>query len=66
MAAPPGKGSRWFAWWYLSLGAGFLLLGANRLLIGDPWWTALLRLGIASGFFLLAWLEMRYGISRRR
>jgi hypothetical protein len=55
----PVKRSRVLGWWYLSIGAGFLLLGLNRLLIGDRSWLAALRWLIAAGFFLLGALEVR-------
>ncbi len=46
-------------WWYLSIGAGFLLLGINRLLMHDRSWLVTLRWLIAAGFFLLGALELR-------
>ncbi len=55
----PGKRSRWLGWWYLSIGAGFLLLGVNRLLMHDRSWLVMLRWLIAAGFFLLGSLELR-------
>ncbi len=50
---------RWFGWWYLAIGAGFLLLGFNRLVIGDTWPGIILRWLISVGFFALAYLELR-------
>lgn len=49
----------WLGWWYLSLGAGFVLLGLRAWLLGARFWTVLLRWLIAAGFFLLGWLELR-------
>jgi hypothetical protein len=54
----PGKRSRVLGWWYLSIGAGFLLLGLNRLLMHDRAWLVLLRWLVAAGFFLLGGLEL--------
>lgn len=55
--------SRLFGWWYLSIGAGFVLLGINRWLQGERLWLVLLRWAIAAGFFLLGGAEFRSGIS---
>jgi hypothetical protein len=46
-------------WWYVSLGAGFLLLGLRAWLLGARFWTVLLRWLIAAGFLVLGWLELR-------
>jgi len=56
-----GKGLRTklFAWWYFSIAAGFILLGINRLLIGERLSLVLLRFAIAGGFFLLGWVTLR-------
>jgi fatty acid desaturase len=51
---------RLFGWWYLSIGAGFVLLGINRLLAGERAWPAALRLLIAAGFFALGYFELRH------
>jgi hypothetical protein len=51
--------ARWLGWWYLAIGAGFSLLAARKLIVGAPAWQALLRFGIAAGFFLLAWSYLR-------
>jgi hypothetical protein len=51
--------SGFFGWWYVSLGAGFLLLGVNRLVVGAAWWQAALRWGIAAGFFELGYFELK-------
>jgi hypothetical protein len=49
----------WFGWWYVSLGAGFVLLGLRAWLLGARFWTVVLRWVIAAGFFALGWLELR-------
>jgi hypothetical protein len=60
----PGE-KRWrarlFGWWYVFIGAGFVLLGASRLVQGGPAWAVALRWAIAAGFFLLGYLELRPG-----
>ncbi len=63
MKAVPLKFSRskLFAMWYLSIGAGFTLLGINRLIARAPWWQTAIRLVVAGGFALLGYLEMRFG-----
>ena len=56
-------GNRWrarlFGWWYVSIGAGFVLLGLSRLIQGGPAGPVALRWAIAAGFFLLGYLELR-------
>ncbi len=61
--AAAGPRPRWYAWWYASIGAGFILLAASRMTRGDFSLLVWLRLAIAAGFFALAWLEWR---TRRR
>ena len=48
-----------FGWWYASIGAGFLLLAVNRLIVGEAAWRIALRIVIAAGFFILARLELK-------
>ncbi len=50
---------RWFAWWYLSIGAGFLVLGVARLIAGDRVLLVALRWLIGAGFFTLGYFELR-------
>ncbi len=57
--------SRWYAYWYAAIGAGFLLLGINRLLVGGVAWLIVLRFVISAGFFLLAWMQYRGMLDRR-
>jgi hypothetical protein len=52
---------RWFVWWYAAIGAGFVLLAIQRLVIGERGWLIPLRLVIAAGFFALAWFEKKSG-----
>ena len=50
--------SKLFGWWYVTIGAGFLLLSINRILVGGSAWLIALRLLISAGFFLLGYLEL--------
>lgn len=50
---------RWFAWWYLTIAIGFVLLAIQRLIVGGADWLIGLRFVIAAGFFALAWIERR-------
>jgi len=54
---------RWFAWWYLCIALGFLLLALARALQGERPWLIVLRIVIALGFGALAFMEFR---TRRR
>jgi len=54
----------WLAWWYTAIGVGFLLLAARLLLLGARAWMVALRLLVAAGFFLLAYVQFR--ATRRR
>ena len=55
---------RWFAWWYLAIAAGYVLLAAATGLRGGTKGAILLRLAIAAGFSGLAVIEFR-GLSRK-
>ncbi len=46
-------------WWYVSIGAGFALLGIRNLIGHAPLWTVLLRWVIAAGFFILGVFMLR-------
>jgi hypothetical protein len=48
-----------FAWWYLSIAIGFVLLAVRTLLFGEGAWGVVLRLIIAVGFAALAFFEFR-------
>jgi hypothetical protein len=58
--------SRAYAWWYLLIGCGFLLLGLNRLVMRDTAWQVGLRWAVAAGFFTLSYLEFRLAGRGRR
>jgi tetrahydromethanopterin S-methyltransferase subunit C len=49
----------WFAWWYVSIAAGFLLLAIRAVIVGGWTWLIVVRIVIALGFAGLAWAEMR-------
>lgn len=51
--------SRIYAWWYLTIGLGFLLLAVNKALIGEKTWLVVLRFVIAGGFAALGYAELR-------
>ena len=51
--------ARWFAWWYFAIGAGFFLLGLNRLIVGGRMSLIILRFAVAVGFVLLGYLTIR-------
>jgi len=52
--------SRLLGWWYLSIGAGFFLLGLQRLLIGEALWLVVLRWLISAGFLALGYAQLRF------
>ena len=62
---PKRRRSALLGWWYLSIGAGFFLLGLNRLLVGDAFWGVALHWLIAGGFLALGGWELRSGPARR-
>ena len=51
--------TRLFAWWYFAIGAGFVLLGVNRWLLGERISLVGLRFVIAAGFLILGGLTWR-------
>ncbi len=56
---PAGRARRLFAWWYLCIGVGFILLGSRAWLAGAVGWTVALRFVIASGFLAIGVAELR-------
>jgi len=56
---PVRSRSKWYALWYLCIGAGFFLLGMRALLLGGWIWGVVLRWIIAAGFIVLSILEFR-------
>ena len=55
----PSSRSRIYAWWYLTIALGFLLLAINRALTGEKAWLVVLRFVIAAGFAALGYAEFR-------
>ncbi len=51
--------SRIYAWWYLTIALGFLLLAVNKALTGEKVWLVVLRIVIAGGFAALGYAEFR-------
>jgi len=51
--------SRWFAWWYFSISAGFLLLAIYFYLRSGNLGLAALRLIISVAFAVLGYLQLR-------
>jgi hypothetical protein len=58
---PSGRPA-WFAWWYVCIAAGFVLLAVRQIVIGG--WTVgiIVRIVIALGFAALAYTEMRRNV----
>jgi hypothetical protein len=56
--------SRLFGWWYLSIGAGFVLLAVHRIIAGEARWLIAIRFLIAAGFFVLGYLELKGSLRR--
>jgi hypothetical protein len=50
---------RWFAWWYLTISLGFVLLAVNRAIAGEKAWLIGIRLIISAGFAVLALMEFK-------
>jgi hypothetical protein len=51
--------TKFFAWWYFAIAAGFVLLGIHRWLVGETKWLIVLRFAIALGFLLLGFVTLR-------
>ena len=58
--------SRWIAYWYISIGIGFLLLAIYNAMIGGKAWLIGVRLIIAAGFAFLGWMDLRARSRRKR
>ena len=55
----PRLNSRWMAWWYCAIALGFALLAVNRAIVGEKLWLIGVRVVIALGFAILAFMEFR-------
>jgi hypothetical protein len=53
--------SKYWGWWYVSIGIGFLLLAIVNEMRGAPLWGVVVRIVIAIGFELLGWMQFRAG-----
>lgn len=53
------KRIRWMAWWYTAIAIGFALLAVDHIVTGDKAWMIVVRVVIAAGFGLLAYMEFR-------
>ena len=53
------RNTRWFAWWYFAIAAGFFLLAIRRIMLGEKAWLIGLRLVIVAGFALLGYWQYR-------
>ena len=56
-----GFQSKYWGWWYLSIGIGFLLLAIVNTMRGARLAAIVIRIVIAIGFALLSWMQFRYG-----
>lgn len=61
MARPSGRPA-WFAWWYVCIAAGFLLLAVRQIVVGGLTIGIVIRIVIALGFAALAYSEMRRNV----
>ncbi|MBI1791990.1 MAG: hypothetical protein HYR60_31065 [Acidobacteria bacterium] len=50
---------RWYRWWYISIGLGFLLLGLRAVIVGERPWRIAVRWLIAAAFLLMGTLGFR-------
>jgi len=57
---------RLLGWWYICIGAGFLLLGCYYYLLGERLGLVALRGVIGGGFLLLGWFQLRGASARAR
>ncbi len=56
-----GFQSKHWAWWYLSISVGFLLLALNYLIRGARLAQIVLRVVVSLGFAALAWMQWKNG-----
>ena len=57
----PIRPSGLLGWWYACIAVGFFLLALVQTLRGAGPWMILLRAGVAAGFAVLAWVELKAG-----
>ena len=51
--------TKFYVWWYVCIGAAFVLLAIRSYIRGDGGWSIVARVVIAAGFFALARLTQR-------
>jgi hypothetical protein len=51
--------TRMFAWWYFTIAGGFLLLGINRLLLGQRAGLVIAQLVTAAAFLLFGLMSWK-------
>jgi hypothetical protein len=56
-----GFESKYWCWWYIAIGIGFLLLAVVNTIRGAPLAAIIVRIVIAVGFELLGWMQFRHG-----
>jgi hypothetical protein len=56
-----GFQSKYWGWWYVSIGVGFLLLAIVNTMRGGHLAAVAVRIAIAIGFALLGLMQFRYG-----
>jgi len=56
-----GFQSKYWGWWYVSIGVGFLLLAIVNTMRGGRLAAIAIRIVIAIGFGLLGLMQFRYG-----
>ena len=56
-----GFQSKYWGWWYIAIGVGFLLLAIVNVMRGARLASIVARLVIAIGFELLGWMQFRRG-----
>lgn len=56
-----GFQSKYWGWWYVTIGLGFLLLAIVNTMRGARLAGIVIRIVIAIGFALLGWMQFRYG-----
>jgi hypothetical protein len=52
--------SKAWGWWYLCIGLCFLLLAGVHYLRGERLTVVALRVAVAAGFAILAWMQLRF------
>jgi hypothetical protein len=56
-----GFESKYWAWWYIAIGIGFLLLAIVNTMRGASLAGVAIRVVIAIGFEILGWIQYRTG-----